>query len=137
MKNIVAKYSISNKDIYNFNETGFQMSVISARIVMTSSERVLNVKLMQPGNREWATVIQGVGGTGFCVPPFVVLAGKYHLSSWYEDSSLPRDWVIATSQNGWTINEIGLDWIRYFNKHTLSLIVSRYWLLVLDGHESH
>ena len=91
MKNTVAKYGISDEDIYNFDETGFQMGVISAGMVVTSSKRVSNAKLMQPGNREWATVIQGVGGTGFCVPPFVVLAGKYHLSSWYEDSSLLRD----------------------------------------------
>ena len=75
MENIIAKYSIADDDIYNFDETGFQMSVISAGMVVTSSERVSNTKLMQPGNREWATVIQGVRGKGFCVPLFIVVAG--------------------------------------------------------------
>ena len=75
MENIIAKYGIADDDIYNFDETGFQIGVISAGIVVTSSERVSNAKLMQPGNREWATVIQGVKGKGFCVPPFIVVTG--------------------------------------------------------------
>ena len=75
MQNTIAKYGIADDDIYNFNETGFQIGVISAGMVVTSSERVSNAKLMQPGNREWAIVIQGVGGTGFYVPPLIVVSG--------------------------------------------------------------
>ncbi|XP_044714673.1 DDE superfamily endonuclease domain-containing protein [Hirsutella rhossiliensis] len=40
-----------------------------------------------------------------------------HLSTWYEDSDIPRDWVISTSDNGWTTNERGLEWIRHFDSH--------------------
>jgi hypothetical protein len=91
IENIIAKYGIADDDIYNFDETGFQIGVILAGIVVISSERVLNAKLMQPGNREWATVIQGVGGKGFCFPPFIIIASQYHLSSWYKDSPLLPD----------------------------------------------
>lgn len=66
-----------------------------------------------------------------------MVSGKFHLSTWYENSPLPHDWVIATSQNGWTTNEIGLDWIRHFDKHTKPRTIGGYRLLVLDGHESH
>jgi hypothetical protein len=66
----------------------------------------------------------------------IVISGQYHLSSWYKDSPLPPDWVIATSPNGWTTKEIGLEWIGHFEKHTQSRVVSKYRLLVLDGHES-
>ena len=52
VENTVTKYGIADDDIYNFDETGFQMGVISAGMVVTSSERVLNAKLIQPGNRE-------------------------------------------------------------------------------------
>jgi DDE superfamily endonuclease/helix-turn-helix, Psq domain len=135
--NTVAKYSIVDDDIYNFDETGFQMGIISTGMVVTSSERVSNAKLIQPGNREWITAIQGVGATGFCLPPFIVVSGQNHLSTWYEDSPLPPDWMIATSLNGWTTNEIGLEWIRHFDKHTRPRTVGQKRLLVLDGHESH
>ena len=67
------------------------MGVIYPGIVVTSSERRLNTKLVQPSNREWATVIQGVCLKGWAIPPFIIMAGKYHLSSWYKDSPFPYD----------------------------------------------
>ncbi|KFY31616.1 hypothetical protein V493_00954 [Pseudogymnoascus sp. VKM F-4281 (FW-2241)] len=57
----IAKYGILEDDIYNFDETGFMMGIISTAMVVTSSEKRGKAKLSQPGNREWATVIQGIG----------------------------------------------------------------------------
>ena len=104
---------------------------------MTSTERRSGIKMVQPGNREWVTVIQGVNALGWTVPPFIIVSGKYHLSTWYQNSALPLDWVIATSPNGWTTNERGLEWIQHFDQHTKSRTTGKYRLLVLDGHESH
>jgi len=137
VRNTIAKYGIQSADIYNFDETGFMMGIISSAMVVTSSDRRSNPKMRQPGNREWVTVIQGAGALGFCVPPFIVVSGKYHLSTWYEDSPLPPDWVIATSDNGWTTNQLGLQWIRHFDKVTKSRASGSHRLLILDGHESH
>ena len=44
-------------DIYNFDETGFMMGVISTAMVVTSSERSGRAKAKQLGNREWVIVI--------------------------------------------------------------------------------
>jgi hypothetical protein len=82
-------------------------------------------------------VIQGVNALGWTVPPFIIISGKYHLSTWYQNSPLPPDWVIATSSNGWTTNERGLEWIQHFDRHTKPRTTGKYRLLVLDGHESH
>jgi hypothetical protein len=41
------------------------------------------------------------------------------------------------SDNGWTTNEIGLEWIKHFELYTQPRKVSGYRLLILDGHESH
>jgi hypothetical protein len=113
------------------------MGVISSGMVVTSAHRRSGTKLVQPGNREWVTVIQGVNSQGWTVPPFIIVSGKNHLSTWYKDSPLPQDWVIATSENGWTTNERGLEWIQHFNKHTKPRTSGTYRLLVMDGHESH
>jgi len=137
VRNTVAKYGIQEADVYNFDETGFMMGVISTAMVVTSSERRGRAKSKQPGNREWATVIQGVNATGWAIPPFIIVKGRYHLFSWYENSPLPKDWVIATSENGWTTNERGLEWIQHFDKHTKARTAGVYRLLVLDGHDSH
>jgi hypothetical protein len=113
------------------------IGVISTATVVTSSEGRAKAKKIQLGNREWVIVIQGVNSQGWNVPPFVVVTGKNHLASWYQNSGFLPNWVISVTNNGWTTNEKGVDWIRYFEKHTKPQTTSVYRLLVLDGHESH
>ena len=81
MKNTIAKYSICDEDIYNFDETGFIMGVISTGMVVTSSDGRAKAKKIQPGNREWVTVVQAVNSVGYAVPPYIIVAGKNHLDS--------------------------------------------------------
>ena len=137
LRDTVAKYGIQDEDMYNFDETGFMMGMISTTMVVTSSERRGRPKLAQPGNREWVTVIQGINSQGWAIPPFIIVAGQNHLTNWYEDSTLPPDWVIATTHNGWTTNEKGVEWIQHFEKHTKARTCGTYRLLIMDGHESH
>src|SRR5512140_61228 len=135
--NIKVKYGILDDDIYNFDETGFMMGIIIATMVVTTSDGRSRAKQAQPGNREWATVIQGVNALGWAIPPFIILAGQDHLANWYEECNLPADWRIATTDNGWTTNEKGMDWIRHFDFHTAPRTKGTHRLLILDGHESH
>lgn len=137
IRNMIAKYGIQEADIYNFDETGFLMGMLSSAKVVTSSERSSRPRTKQPGNREFVTVIQGVCATGWTLPPYIVVKGKFHLTSWYQNGRLPSDWRIHTSTNGWTTNEIGLDWIKHFDQCTKARTKGVYRLLVLDGHTSH
>jgi hypothetical protein len=137
VENTIAKYGIDLADIYNFDETGFMMGLIASGMVVTGAERRGNPKSVQPGNREWVTVIQAINSEGWVIQPFIVVAGQYHLANWYQESNLPGDWAIATTQNGWTDNETGLEWLKHFNQHTKDRSIGRYRLLILDGHESH
>ena len=111
VRNTITKYGVHEEDIYNFDETGFVIGQISSEIVVTTSDRRGRPRAVHQGNREWITVIQGIGSYGYTLPPFIIVAGKVHLSSWYEDTLMPSDWVITTTENGWTTNEKGLDWI--------------------------
>jgi hypothetical protein len=88
LKNTIAKYRIVDTDIYNFDETGFMMGVISTAMVVTSSERACRAKAKQPGNREWVTAVQAINTLGWSVPPFVMIKGKYILLSWYDEFKL-------------------------------------------------
>ena len=137
VRNMINKYGICEEDIYNFDETGFLMGQISSEMVVTAAERCGRPRTTQQGNREWITVIQGIGSYGYVLPPFIIVAGKNHLSSWYKDTPMPADWVVAVTSNGWTTNERGVDWIKHFNQHTRSRTKGGYRLLIVDGHESH
>ncbi|KAL2019064.1 hypothetical protein VTK56DRAFT_10095 [Thermocarpiscus australiensis] len=111
VRNTKAKYGIVDDDIYNFDETGFIMGMICLGM--------------------------GVNALGWAIPPFIVLAAQYHLANWYTECNLPADWRIATTENGWTTNAVGLDWIKHFDFHTAPRTKGKNRLLILNGHESH
>jgi hypothetical protein len=69
------------------------MGVISLRLVITGSERRSSswLKAVQPGDREWATVIVAINALGFAIPPFIIIASMYYLSAWYEGNDIPLD----------------------------------------------
>jgi hypothetical protein len=135
--NMRAKYGIQDCDFYNFDETGFAMGMIRPRTVVTRSERVGKPKAIQPGNREWATAICSIAADGHVVPPFLCVAGRFHLAAWYSGGHIPANWVVKTTQNGWTDHDTGLEWLRHFDQHTRVRQKGRHRMLVLDGHESH
>jgi hypothetical protein len=62
--------------------------------------------------------LQAINTEGWAIQPFIVVAGRYHLANWYRESNVPGDSAIATTQNGWTDNETGLECIKHFNRYT-------------------
>jgi hypothetical protein len=137
VRNFKAKHGIVDDDVFNFDETGFLMGMISTQLVVTGSERRNRPRATQPGDREWVTAIVGVNATGWAIPPYIIFAGKMHLSTWYEGNDIPSDWVITLSDHGWTTDLLGLDWLKHFDTHTKTRVKGTYRLLILDGHGSH
>jgi len=134
---IKQKYGILDEDIYNFDETGFQMGVISTAKVLTRSDRRGRPIVIQPGNREWVTIIESVNVCGWSLPAMVIFQGKLHQASWYE-SGVPSDWHIGVSDNGWSTVDLGFTWLKeLYDPYTRRRTVGKYRLLILDGHGSH
>jgi hypothetical protein len=132
-----AKYGVHDDDVHNFDETGFQMGVIGSMKVVTGAKRRARPELVQPGDREWVTEIQSICAAGYATPPFIIYKGRVHLSAWYEEADIPRDWKLSVSENGWTNNALGLELLKHFDAHTKTRQVGVYRLLILDGHGSH
>lgn len=137
VQNTIAKYGILDADVHNFDEAGFMMGAISTGMIVTSANKRSSARMVQPGNREWVTLIQGVNSQGWTIPPFIIVAAQYHLITWYKSSPLPNDWVIATTDKGWTTNDTAVAWTKHFDKYTRPRTIGRYRLLGLDGHGSH
>jgi hypothetical protein len=93
VQNMKAKYGIIDKDIWNFDESGFMMGKITSQLVVTGLEKPRKVKKLQPGDREWTTLVQGVGATGKRILPFLIFASKVLILTWFTKDLL-RDWVI-------------------------------------------
>ena len=135
VENVKAKHGILDEDTYNFDESGFMMGKISSQLVVTGSEKPGKQKKLQPGDREWVTIVQGVAATGRVIPPFLIFAGKVLISSWF--NTLPRNWIITVSPTGWINNNLALAWLKHFDAHTKASSAGAYRLLIIDGHESH
>jgi hypothetical protein len=137
VRETILKYGIVPEDIYNFDETGFAMGLCATAKVITGSDRYGRPKLLQPGNREWVTAIEAVNSMGWALPSYIILkATKYLQEGWFE--TLPTSWKLNISDNGWTTDKIGMDWLlNHFIPHTIGRTVGRYRMLILDGHGSH
>jgi hypothetical protein len=108
---------------------------ISSQLIITGLEKPGKQKKLQPGDREWVTLVQGVAATGRVIPPFLIFAGKVLITSWFAD--LPRDWIITVSPTGWINNNLALAWLKHFDAYTKASSAGAYRLLIIDGHESH
>jgi len=121
------EYGILDEDVYNFDETGFAMGVARAGSskVVTASTSVGRIMVIQPGNHKWVTVIECINASGWALPPFVILEGKVHLTAWYK-TTIPSDWMITISENGWTNDALGFQWIQHFDKWTKQCTTGKY-----------
>jgi hypothetical protein len=54
------------------------IGVAATSKVVTSSDTVGRAIAIQPGNREWVTVIEAINALGWALPPFVILSGKLY-----------------------------------------------------------
>lgn len=134
VRDTITQYGILDKDIFNFDEIGYQMGVIATAKVITGTDRAGRPRTTQPGNREWITAIESVRANGSLLPPLIIFDAVMHQAAWY--NLIPPTWAIATSEKGWTTDEIGLYWLKeIFNKYAKA--TGRYRLLILDGHGSH
>ena len=89
VRNTIEKYRILDEDIFNFDETGLQMGVISTAKVITGAERSRKPVSVQPGNREWVTVIDCIASSGWALPPIIIYEGKLYPNTWYIDTEQP------------------------------------------------
>lgn len=61
------------------------------------------------------------------------------MQGWFRHQQhIPQNWVFAVSPNGWTNQDIGLEWLkRCFEPHTRPQNANQKRLLLVDGHNSH
>jgi len=102
------KYSIHKNDIYNFDETGFQMSIISTMKVITKSNQADRSRTTQSDNCKWVTVIEIIYVCDLTISSLIIFEVVMHQVTWYKNSLLLYNWSINVSQNDLTNNEINL-----------------------------
>ncbi|EEA22190.1 pogo transposable element, putative [Talaromyces marneffei ATCC 18224] len=140
----IEQYNLTPDQIYNMDEKGFMLGVSTKeRRIFTRRkyEQGGYKQHLQDGNREWITTIGCICANGTAISPALIYMAKSGnlQDSWLQDFDAEQHrCFFATSESGWTNNEVGFAWlVNVFDKETKSQ-ASRGWrLLILDGHGSH
>jgi hypothetical protein len=130
-------------NLYNVDEKGFLLGYSwRSHVVVFRRSDISNPPpgaptVPQDGSREFVTVIDCICADGSALPPFIIMKGKRPSFAWAKDSELEDAWI-AASPNGWSDNELGVDWLeKLFDPATKEKAAGEWRCLVLDNHESH
>jgi hypothetical protein len=126
---------IQYEDMWNMDETGVALGVCTnAQVLASSTKKKAYIK--SPEDREWVSIIETISATGVKLQCLVIFKGKHLQSTWFPAQGTPN-WLYTTSENGWTSNSIGYEWLQRIFIPNTSPSNGGYRLLILDGHGSH
>jgi DDE superfamily endonuclease len=134
-KKIMDVYGVVANDIYNMDETGYRTGCGRSHLIITTRPEKRKF-LLDPDNRQHITSMECVSASGYVLPSTIILPGVQMTHNWIL-SELDPSTVLAVSDTGYSNDEIQLNWIKHFNKHTKSRTIGAKRLLLLDGVNSH
>jgi hypothetical protein len=129
----IAQYGITTDDIWNFDETGFNIGVGRDQWIITREPK----RQISGGfstNREYATVIEAISATGATIAPVVILSAKVLLLRWFD---VVGDERIAVTDTGYLNHLLALQWIRLFDQLTKDSAKGTHRMLICDQFGSH
>ncbi|KAJ5981908.1 hypothetical protein N7451_012008 [Penicillium sp. IBT 35674x] len=125
---------VSPSNIYNFDETGFQIGQGKPRKVISRNRQ--RTRLLSCERGELLTGIECIAADGWLMEPYFVAPETVHLERWYEGGTLSEESQIAVSPPGYP-NILPIDWLQFFEEHTRNRAGGGPRLLLFDGHASH
>jgi hypothetical protein len=128
-------WGIQDEDIYNFDETGFQIGITSGEKVIVPKDTITAYSA-DPDNRELITSVETIGYSGRKVPPMIIFAGAYHLQRYFTND-MDKNTLFARSETGFSNDKLGVKYLEHFNRFTKDQCVGKYRMLIFDGHGSH
>jgi len=132
----IQKYGIAQDDVYNFDETGFRIGVLTGGTKVITHVATKAVYLSDPDNRESITSVECISAGGDVIAPMIIMAGKVMLEKHF-DNSLNSDTLLAVSESGYSNDVLGLKWLHHFHRFTEAKKKGVWRMLIFDGHGSH
>ena len=136
VKSVKAKYKILDCNIYNVDTTAFTMGTICPDMVFTHANRARKCKVIQAGDREWATAIHCVCSDGWSLTPFLLLQETWPLRMVNDATGKPSGQTVRLTFNASEHHKTALKWIKHFEECTASRAKGAYRMLVLHGNNS-
>jgi hypothetical protein len=96
---MIVKYDITEDDTWNFDETGYRMSIARSDWVVTVDPH-RRIYSKDSDNRESLTGIECINGGGKDIPPMLIMTGVHILASHF-NNDLDDDVLVTTSETGY------------------------------------
>jgi hypothetical protein len=92
------------------DETGIALGVYANQRVISRVDTTQSYKAT-PENREWVSIIETILAISRRLQCLIIFKGMTLQSTWFTDPDI-LDYSYTVSPNGWTLNDIGLAWLR-------------------------
>jgi hypothetical protein len=126
---------------YNADEGGIMEGHgVNGLVIGSSQENPNAIPVKTINARTWTSVIECISALGVALNPLVIFKAKSIQEQWFKKEFLAEhpDWHVTFSENGWTSNDIAVEWLeKVFLPQTEPDDPSDGRLLIVDGHGSH
>ena len=126
---------------YNADEGGIMEGQGINGLVIGSSEVNPNAVPVKTTNvHTWTSIVECISAKGVALDPLVIFKAKSIQDQWFKWEFLVKhpSWQVTFSENGWTSNNIAVEWLeKVFLPQTQSRNPDHARLLIVDGHGSH
>src|SRR5436190_4911448 len=125
-------------NIFNADETGIMEGMgVNGLVVGSTKSNPKGTYVKGNQDRTWTSIVECISATGQALTPLVIFKAKSIQAQWFaRDFNQP--WEFTNSVNGWTSNDIALEWLeKVFIPETAPSDPSEARLLIVDGHGSH
>ena len=130
------EFDILNLNIWNMNKTSFRVDCDKSRIVITLDVNK-NIRMTDLDNRDYITTIKVVFAEEDTISSLLILKGAHILHKWTLSNDLDEETLLSISDFEYSNNDLAMNWLHHFVKHTKSKRIDRWILLIIDDFESH
>ena len=81
LEKVVNEFEILPENIYNMDETGFNIGDFEARNVIVDSN-IQSRYQVQPDRQEWVSAIECICVDGTAIPPLLIFCGESFINQW-------------------------------------------------------
>jgi hypothetical protein len=137
LAHLIYKHNFAPHEIYNWDETGFQIGEGLNQHVISTRE---SASIATGDRRETITGIKCIAADSWVMFPWFLVKGSVYMEDWYSSISTASSAykVIHLTSNGWTDSETAFRWLCSFHEATKNRVgYGRPRLLLMDNHASH
>ena len=113
---------------------------INGLVIGSSEQNPNTVPIKTTNTRTWTSIVECISAIGVALDPLIIFKAKSIQDQWFKQEFLAQhpSWEVTFSENGWTSNDIAVEWLeKVFLLQTQTGNPDDARLLIVDGHGSH